>query len=98
MVTLVGGIVALVLGFLGLVYWWSAMVIVLKAGIPLVLLVGGALATYLGIEEWKESQAGDQTDDVSFRDSEVERYRAEAEKLKRELEALRRIKAENQDS
>ncbi|MEW6266546.1 MAG: hypothetical protein AB1641_26040 [Thermodesulfobacteriota bacterium] len=88
MVTLVGGIIALILGLLGLVYWWDQFVIVLRAGIPLVLILGGALATYLGIEEWKDSQALSESGTYTP-DPEVERYKAEAEKYKAELEAMK---------
>ena len=89
MVTLVGGIIALILGLLGLVYWWGPFIILLKAGIPLVLILGGALATYLGIEEWKDSQSVASQQSYST-DPEAERYKAEAEKYKAELEAIKR--------
>ena len=88
MVTLVGGIIALILGLLGLVYWWDPFIILLQAGIPLALILGGALATYLGIEEWKDSQS--LAEQSSFTpDPEAERYKAEAEKYKAELDALK---------
>ncbi|MEW5724522.1 MAG: hypothetical protein AB1896_15535 [Thermodesulfobacteriota bacterium] len=88
MVTLVGGIIALILGLLGLVVWWDPFILVLKAGIPIVLILGGALATYLGIEEWKDSQ-GVADQQAYTPDPEAERYKAEAEKYKAELEALK---------
>lgn len=88
MVTLVGGIIALILGLLGLVYWWEPFIIILQAGIPLVLILGGALATYLGIEEWKDSQSMMESEKFGA-DPEAERYKAEAEKYKAELEALK---------
>ena len=90
MVTLVGGIIALILGFLGLVYWWEPFIIILQAGIPLVLILGGALATYLGIEEWKDSQSMAESSDAGYSDAEADRYKAEAEKYKAELEALKK--------
>ena len=88
MVTLVGGIIALILGLLGLAYWWDPFIQLLQAGIPLVLILGGALATYLGIEEWKDSQALVESDTFAP-DPEAERYKAEAEKYKAELAALK---------
>ena len=90
MVTLFGGIVALVLGFIGLIVWWPEFVDLLLAGIPLVLLLGGALATYLGIEEWKDKQSMAAQSAPSFPDAEAERYKAEAEKYKRELEEMKK--------
>ena len=50
---LLGGIVALVIGIVGLIGWWADFVLVLKGVIPILLILGGALAIYLGIEEVK---------------------------------------------
>jgi len=54
---LLGGIVALILGFIGLVAWWSEFFRVLKGVIPILLVLGGALAVYLGIEDLKTASA-----------------------------------------
>ena len=89
MVTLVGGVIALILGFLGLVYWWEPFIMILQAGIPLVLILGGALATYLGLEEWRDSRTLSQTGGTDLQDAETERYKEEAEKYKAELEAIK---------
>ena len=89
MATLVGGVIALVLGFLGLIYWWGPFVMLIQAAIPIILILGGALATYLGIEEWKDAQNANAigTDDRQTQES--ERYRLEAENYKKELEAIK---------
>ena len=50
---LLGGIMALILGFIGLVAWWSEFFRVVKGVIPIILVLGGALAVYLGIEDIK---------------------------------------------
>ena len=50
---LLGGIVALILGFIGLVAWWSDFFRVIKGIVPIILVLGGALAVYLGIEDIK---------------------------------------------
>jgi threonine/homoserine/homoserine lactone efflux protein len=50
---LLGGIVAVILGVVGLIAWWADFLEVLKGIIPIVLVLGGALAIYLGIEEIK---------------------------------------------
>ena len=47
---LLGGIVALIIGFVGVIGWWGEFLRLLKGGIPLILVLGGALAIYLGIE------------------------------------------------
>ena len=89
MATLVGGVIALVLGFLGLIYWWGPFVMLVQAGIPIILILGGALATYLGIEEWKDAQNAGSIGNSGGQDQNSEQYRAEAEKYKMELEALK---------
>lgn len=89
MVTLVSGVIALILGILGLYRWWQEFIVVLQAAIPLILILGGALATYLGIEEWKDSQALSEPEPYSAAEAEAERYKAEAERLKAELEAAK---------
>ena len=50
---LLGGIVALVIGVIGLVVWWFEFLRVLKGVVPIILVLGGALAIYLGIEDVK---------------------------------------------
>ena len=54
---LLGGIVALILGFIGLILWWSEFFRVLRGVIPIILVLGGALAVYLGIEDIKTANA-----------------------------------------
>jgi flagellar basal body-associated protein FliL len=54
---LLGGIVALIIGVVGLIGWWADFVEVLKGIIPIILILGGALATYLGIEEVKTTSS-----------------------------------------
>jgi hypothetical protein len=90
MATLVGGVIALILGVLGLVYWWNPFIVVLQAAIPLVLILGGALAAYLGIEEWKDSQAMQNQQSGGGAEAETARYKAEAERYKKELEDLKK--------
>ena len=53
----IGGIVALIIGFLGLVFWWFEFLIVLKGVVPIIFVLGGALAIYLGIEDTKTTTA-----------------------------------------
>jgi len=56
MAALIGGLVSLILGIIGIIIWWGYFVKALAAGIPILLILGGALATYLGIEEWKDKR------------------------------------------
>ncbi|HSR12646.1 MAG TPA: hypothetical protein VLS90_14485 [Thermodesulfobacteriota bacterium] len=50
---LLGGIAALVIGFIGLIAWWGDFLKVLRGVIPVILVLGGALAVYLGVEDIK---------------------------------------------
>ena len=54
---LLGGLVALVIGFIGLVIWWFEFLRVLKGVVPIILVLGGVLAIYLGIEDVKTTSA-----------------------------------------
>ena len=48
---LIGGIIALIVGLIFFSMWWAYLV---KALLPLILIGGGALATYLGVEELRD--------------------------------------------
>jgi hypothetical protein len=54
---LLGGIVAVIIGVVGLIGWWADFLEVLKGIIPIILILGGALAAYLGIEEVKTTSS-----------------------------------------
>ncbi len=54
---LIGGIVALIIGIVGLIAWWGDFLLILKGAIPIILVLGGALAIYLGIEDIKTTSA-----------------------------------------
>ena len=56
MMALLGGLIALILGIIGIIVWWAYFVKALMAGVPVMLILGGALATYLGIEEIKDKR------------------------------------------
>jgi uncharacterized membrane protein YqjE len=83
MMALAGGLVALILGIIGIVVWWSFFLKALMAGIPIMLILGGALATYLGIEEMKDKKAAE-----SF-DTEKDDLKREVDTLKQELKELK---------
>ena len=50
---LLSGIVAMIIGVIGVIGWWSDFLRILKWMIPIILVLGGALALYLGIEDIK---------------------------------------------
>ena len=64
MKTLIGGAIAAILGCIGIVAWFPQFLTVVAGTIPIMLLLGGALAIYLGVDELKDtwSDAGDRRD------------------------------------
>ncbi len=93
MVALVGGVAALVLGVIGLISWGREFIDLLKGAIPVLLLLGGALATYLGVEEMKdkrraEMEASRESFAAAGDNPDVDRYKAEVAELKAKLAAL----------
>jgi hypothetical protein len=93
MTALVGGLVAVALGLIGMGIWWQQFLSLLGGSIPLLLLLGGSLAVYLGFEEAKDKlfakQQTSAPEVASVAPAEVEKYKEEVEKLKSEIEALK---------
>jgi uncharacterized membrane protein YqjE len=88
MTALFGGLIALILGIIGIIFWWGYFIKALMAGIPVMLILGGALATYLGIEEIKDKSASE-----SF-DTGTGDLKNEVESLKEEIKELKDEKME----
>lgn len=83
MKTLVGGAVAAVLGVIGLAVWFGAFLQLIAGILPIVLLIGGGLALYLGFDELKESwknEEGVEVKDDQDRIAELEKELAELKK------------------
>ncbi|MDJ0817593.1 MAG: hypothetical protein QNJ58_15390, partial [Desulfobacterales bacterium] len=59
--TLIGGAIAAVLGLIGIVVWFPQFLTVLAGTIPIMLLLGGALAIYLGVDELKDTWSKEET-------------------------------------
>jgi len=95
MMSLGGGIIALVLGIIGIISWWGYFIKGLMAVLPAMLIMGGALAAYLGIEEIKDKTASEGFDeDTSELKSEVENLKEEIKELKEEKDSSEEEKAE----
>jgi hypothetical protein len=89
MKTLIGGAVAAVLGLIGLSVWWKPFLQLLAGAIPIMLLLGGCLALYLGFDElkdtWKKKESAPEE-----KEEDVEQYKAEIKELKQEIESLKK--------
>jgi hypothetical protein len=89
MAALAGGLVALVLGIIGIIAWWGYFVKLLMGTLPAMLILGGALAAYLGFEELKDKDVSDSFDDTgSDLKHEVESLKQEIKGLKEEKKGL----------
>ena len=85
MKALAGGLIALILGIIGIIAWWTYFVKALMAGVPLMLILGGGLAAYLGFEEIKDKRTAEAFDDTSSDlKNEVESLKEEIKELKEE--------------
>ena len=96
----IGGLVAAFLGIIGIFVFFGDFIHLLAGALPLMLLLGGAMAAYLGYDEVKdqvnlpfikkkeaeEAPAESGGEEVSKYKEELEKYKAEVEKLKAELE------------
>ena len=89
MKTLIGGAVAAALGLIGLAIWWAEFLMVLAGIIPIMLLLGGGLAIYLGFDELKDSWKKPEVESEE-RSEEVEKYKQEIDNLKEEIETLKK--------
>jgi hypothetical protein len=90
MKTLIGGAVGAVLGIIGLSVWWKPFLQLLAGAIPVMLLLGGGLALYLGFDELKDSWKNDDaSSDTSFQNDDSEKYKKEIDDLKEEIDTLK---------
>ncbi len=89
MKTLIGGAIAAILGLIGIVVWFPQFLTVVGGTIPIMLLLGGALAIYLGVDELKDTWRGEETAE-SQPNEEVEKYKEEISELKDEIASLKK--------
>jgi len=91
MKTLIGGAIAAILGLIGIVAWFPQFLAVAGGTIPVMLLLGGALAIYLGVDELKDTWSNAETAQTEpDPPAEVEKYKQEISELKNEIEALKK--------
>jgi cell division protein FtsB len=89
MKTLIGGAVAAVLGLIGISVWFGEFLQVLAGVVPIMLLLGGGLALYLGFDELKDSWKKDDTADTAVNTDDSDKYKKEIDDLKKEIETLK---------
>ena len=92
MALVVGGGVSAVLGLIGFFVWWSDFLTIIKGGLPILLLAGGILAIYVGIDEAQDKLREErqrQEESLQKAREEIEAARAQAEQYKEALEKLK---------
>jgi len=80
---LAAGLFALVLGIVGIVVWWCPFLEIVMGVIPAILILGGALATYFGLDQMMEKKT------VEIYDPIKKEFRREIDTLKQELKILK---------
>jgi hypothetical protein len=92
MKTLIGGAVAAVLGVIGLAVWFPAFLQLIAGSVPILLLLGGGLALYLGFDELKDTWKKDKEESGSApsEKDDIDKYKQEISDLKKEIEALKK--------
>ena len=93
MKTLIGGAIAVVLGIIGITVWHCEFFTVLAGIIPAMLLLGGALALYLGVDELKDSWKKDDAAPPVSENGDVDKYKQEIDELKKEINTLKSDKS-----
>lgn len=85
-VLMIAGLVSLVLGIVLFFVWFGYILALIKAILPLAFIISGAVASYLGWEEMKESRTPMM--DFSSPD-EADRYKAEAKAYQAKLNEIK---------
>ncbi len=92
MLLLIGGIVSGILGLIGFFYWWSAFITILQGGVPIMLILGGILAIYVGLDAMQDrirEERQNQDEKLEKAQAEIERVKAESQQYREEIEKLK---------
>lgn len=92
---LIGGVIFAVLGLISLIFWWADFMTIIRGAFPISLLLGGALAVYVGIDEIQDKVREErqrQDEKLEKAKEEIEAAKAQAERYKEELEKLKENK------
>lgn len=92
---LIGGVISAIFGLVSLIFFWSDFMTIIRGAFPLFLLLGGALAVYVGIDEMQERNREEkqlQEDRLEKAQQEIEAIKAQAASYKEELDKLKESK------
>ena len=88
----IGGIVSVILGVIGFSLWWNDFIIILKGGIPILLILGGILAVYVGLDAMQDRMREErqkQEEKLEKAREEIEQVKAQSEQYREEIEKLK---------
>lgn len=89
---LVGGAISAIFGFVSLMFFWPSFMTLIKGAFPIFMLLGGALAIYVGIDELQEKSREERQkheEKLEKAQQEIEAIKAQAESYKEELNRLK---------
>ncbi len=92
MALLISGVVSIVVGVIGFSLWWNDLIIILKGGVPIILIMGGILAVYVGldaIQDRAKEERQKQEEKMHKTQQEIDQVKAQAEQYREELERLK---------
>jgi uncharacterized protein (DUF3084 family) len=88
---LTGGVIAAVFGLISLIFWWGDFINLIQGALPIFMLLGGALAIYVGFDEIQDKireERQRQDEELEKAKEEIESAKAEAERYREELDKL----------
>jgi len=89
---LTGGVIAAVFGLISLIFWWADFLAIIRGALPIFLLMGGALAIYVGFDEIQDKireERQRQDEELEKAKEEIESAKAEADRYREELDKLK---------
>jgi cell shape-determining protein MreC len=92
---LIGGVISAIFGLISLIFFWSDFMTIIRGAFPIFLLLGGALAVYVGIDELQEKEREErqrQEEKLEKAQKEIELVKAQALLYKEELNKLKESK------
>jgi small neutral amino acid transporter SnatA (MarC family) len=92
---LFGGIISAIFGLISLIFFWSDFMTIFRGSLPAFLILGGALAIYVGIDELQEKSREErqrQEEKLEKAQREIDAIRAQADSYKEELDKLKESK------
>ncbi|HOJ51031.1 MAG TPA: hypothetical protein PLT64_00665 [Syntrophales bacterium] len=95
---MIGGAIALTLGIVGIFAWFHDLVIIIKGSLPLLFILGGILAIYIGYDDYQEKMKEEkrkQEEKLAQARDEIEKIRAQAELYREELEKMKKTDSPN---